>query len=79
MLEAETDILLGYSKDDSANKNTDNVGNRHTKKTVKSQVGTFELDILKNRRGEYVLQIVPKSKRGISGIEKRVKTYKFNS
>ncbi|HHZ00010.1 IS256 family transposase [Defluviitalea saccharophila] len=72
MLEAELDVSLGYSKNDSANKNTDNVRNGHTKKTVKSQFGTFELDIPKDRKGEHVPQIVPKYKRDISGIEEKV-------
>lgn len=36
MLEAELDVKLGYSRDDTSKKNTDNSRNGYTPKTVRS-------------------------------------------
>lgn len=72
MLEAELDMDLGYSKRDRKNKDTDNRRNGHTQKTVKSQYGKMELDIPRDRNGEFEPIVVPKNKRDISGIEDKI-------
>lgn len=72
MLEAEMDVTLGYSRNDPSMKNTDNSRNGYTKKTVRSELGPVELDIPRDRKGEFVPKIVPKYKRDISGIEEKV-------
>lgn len=72
MLEAEMDMKLGYSRNDAARKTTDNSRNGYTQKTVRSELGPVELDIPRDRKGEFVPKIVPKYKRDISGIEEKV-------
>jgi putative transposase len=72
MLEAEMDCHLGYAKNDAANKNVDNSRNGYTPKTVRSELGPIELDIPRDRKGEFRPKIVPKYKRDVSGIEEKV-------
>lgn len=72
MLEAEMDVTLGYTRNDPSMKNTENSRNGYTKKTVRSELGPVELDIPRDRKGEFVPKIVPKYKRDISGIEEKV-------
>ena len=72
MLEAEMDVTMGYDKNDVKNKQTDNYRNGHSEKTVKSQYGTIDLKIPRDRNGEHEPKIIPKYKRDISGIEEKV-------
>ena len=72
MLEAEMDVSLGYSKNETPPQDNDNKRNGYTTKTVKSQYGEFPLEIPRDRNGEFEPQIVPKYKRDISGIEDKV-------
>jgi putative transposase len=72
MLEAEMDVTLGYSRNEPSMKNTDNSRNGYTKKTVRSELGPLEIDVPRDRKGEFVPKIVPKYKRDISGIEEKV-------
>jgi len=72
MLEAEMDVQLGYSKGEHENKNTDNCRNGYTTKTVRSELGPVQLEIPRDRKGEFEPKIVPKYKRDVSGIEEKV-------
>lgn len=72
MLEAELEVGLGYSKNDKKGKDTDNARNGYSTKKVKSQFGEFEIDIPRDRKGEFEPKIVPKYQRNISGIEEQV-------
>ncbi len=63
MLEAEMEEHLGYSKYDYRNKETDDSRNGYSPKTVTSSMGTIDLDIPRDRRGEFKPQIVQKNKR----------------
>lgn len=72
MLEAELDSSLGYSKNDVKNKETNNSRNGYSQKTVKSRFGEIDLDIPRDRKGEFEPQIIPKYKRDISGIEDKI-------
>ena len=61
MLEAEMDDHLGYSKYDYKNKETDDSRNGYSPKTVTSSMGTIDLDIPRDRKGEiFEPQIVKK-------------------
>lgn len=71
MLEQELSNQLGYEKGDNLNKNTSNRRNWYNKKTVKSQYGDIELDILRDREGDFEPVIVHKNTRDISGIEEK--------
>ena len=71
MLEAELDVSIGYPKNEKIS-NTDNERNGYSQKTVKSQFGEFDLNIPRDRKGEFEPKIVPKYKRDISGLEEKI-------
>lgn len=72
MLEAEMDVHLGYSRNDAVRKETSNSRNGYTPKMVRSELGPVELEIPRDREGEFRPRIVPKYKRDVSGIEEKV-------
>ena len=72
MLEAEMDEKLGYSKYDYKNKETDDSRNGYSKKTVTSSMGGIELDIPRDRKGEFDPQVIKKNQTDISNIEDQV-------
>lgn len=72
MLEAEMDQKLGYSKYDYQNKDTDDSRNGYSKKTVVSSMGEIDLDIPRDRKGEFEPQVVKKNQTDISNIEDQV-------
>ena len=72
MLEAEMDVHLGYSKGEKPPANSDNSRNGYSSKTVRSELGPVELNIPRDRKGEYNPKIVPKYSRDVSGIEEKV-------
>ena len=72
MLEAEMDVSMGYSKGEKGELVVDNKRNGYSQKTVKSQFGELEVDIPRDRNGEFEPKIIPKYQRDISGIEEKV-------
>lgn len=72
MLEAELDEELGYTRYDYKNKETDNSRNGYSKKTVISSLGEIDLDIPRDRNGEFEPQVVRKNQTDISSIEDQV-------
>lgn len=72
MLEAEMDQQLGYSKYDYQNKDTDDSRNGYSKKTVTSSFGEIDLDIPRDRKGEFEPQVIRKNQTDISNIEDQV-------
>ena len=72
MLEAEIEDNLGYSKHNYKEKITNNSRNGHSNKTVRSEYGTIDLDIPRDRNGEFEPQIIPKRQREITGIEGQI-------
>ena len=66
------DQKLGYSKYDYQNKETDDSRNGYSHKTVTSSMGDIDLDIPRDRRGEFEPQIVKKHQTDISNIEDQV-------
>jgi putative transposase len=71
-LEAEMDSQLGYDKYDISEKRTPNSRNGYSKKTVKSELGAVELNIPRDRNGEFESKILPKYQRNITGIEEKI-------
>ena len=59
-LDQEMDEELGYSKYDYRNKETDNSRNGHSQKTLHTSYGDMEIDIPRDRKGEFEPQIVKK-------------------
>ncbi|AUS97693.1 IS256 family transposase [Clostridium thermosuccinogenes] len=72
MLNSELDEELDYEKYDVQNKETDNSRNGYSKKTVRSEYGEIELDIPRDRNGEFEPQIVKKNQTEIKGIEGQI-------
>lgn len=72
LLEAEMDVTLGYEKNKKGNAHTDNKRNGHSSKSLKSQYGEFQIDVPRDRNGEFEPKLIPKYQRDISGIEEKV-------
>lgn len=64
--------IIGYSKHDYKNKTTSNSRNGRSKKTVISQYGEADLQIPRDREGEFEPQIVKKDQTQVTGIEDQV-------
>ena len=60
LMEAELDATLGYEKNQKGDLNTDNKRNGHSSKTLKSQYGEFQVDIPRDRNGEFEPKLIPK-------------------
>lgn len=71
-LEAEMDTHLGYDRYEISEKSTDNSRNGYSKKIVKSELGNVELNMPRDRKGEFDPQIVPKHKRNITGLDEKI-------
>ena len=72
-LDAEMDEELGYSRYDYHNKNTDNSRNGHSAKNLKTSFGEMELEIPRDRKGEFEPQILKKHQTSLSGdIEEKI-------
>ena len=71
-MDAELEEELGYSKYDYKNKQTENSRNGSYKKTVTSSQGEIELEVPRDRKGEYEPQIVKKHQTDISSIEDKI-------
>src|SRR5690606_21835506 len=72
MLEAAMEDQIGHSKGEKPPANSDNTRNGYSSKTVRSELGPVELNIPRDRKGEYNPKIVPKYSRDVSGIEEKV-------
>lgn len=72
LLEAEMDATLGYEKNCKGDLKSDNKRNGHSPKTLKSQYGEFQIDVPRDRNGEFEPKLIPKYQRDISGIEEKV-------
>ena len=60
LMEAELDASLGYEKNHKGNLQTDNKRNGHSAKTLKSQYGQFQIDVPRDRKGEFEPRLIPK-------------------
>lgn len=72
LLEAEMDASIGYTKNNKQDIESENKRNGYSPKTVKSQYGEFQVDIPRDRAGNFDPKIIPKYQRDISGIEEKV-------
>lgn len=72
-LEGELDEELGYSKYDYRNKNTDNSRNGHSDKTLKTSFGEIDINVPRDRKGEFDPVLVKKQQTSISNdIEEKI-------
>lgn len=72
MLENELTEQLGYDKYDYSNIEKDNYRNGYSKKTVHSTNGDIELNIPRDRNGDFEPTIVKKGSKDISNIEDKI-------
>jgi len=72
-LEGELEEELGYSRYDYRNKETDNSRNGYSEKTLASSLGGIEIQIPRDRKGEFEPQLVKKHQTTLSGdIEEKI-------
>ena len=72
-LDSELDDVLGYTKYDYKNKNTDNSRNGHSSKTLRTSFGDVEVSVPRDRKGEFEPQLLKKNQTSISqDIEEKI-------
>ena len=72
-LDAELDEELGYSKYDYKNKETNNSRNGHSGKTLRTSFGNIDVDIPRDRAGQFEPQLLKKNQTSISqDIEEKI-------
>ena len=72
-LEAELDEELGYSKYDYRHKETDNSRNGHSSKNLKTSFGETEIEVPRDRKGDFEPNLIKKHQTSISGdIEEKI-------
>ena len=72
-LEGELEEELGYSRYDYRNKETDNSRNGYSEKTLTSSLGGIEIQVPRDRKGEFEPQMVKKHQTTLSGdIEEKI-------
>ena len=72
LMEAELDASPGYEKNQKGDIPTSNKRNGHSPKTLKSQYGEFQINVPRDREGEFEPELIPKYQRDISDIEEKV-------
>ena len=72
MLEAEMNEHLGNEKYKHQDNKEENYRNGYSRKKVKSNLGEIDLDIPRDRKGEFEPVIVPKHSRDISRLETQI-------
>lgn len=72
-LDAELDEELEYSRYDYKNKDTDNSRNGHSSKTLKTSFGEVDIDVPRDRKGEFDPVILKKNQTSISqDVEEKI-------
>ena len=72
VLEAEMEQHLGYSKHDVTGNNTGNSRNAKSGKTVRSVHGEIDLQVPRDRNGQFAPQRVKKGERQLNGFDERI-------
>ena len=72
MLEVEIESSLGYVKHDMKNKRTTNSRNGYSKKTVRSEYGDVDIQVPRDREGDFEPTIVKKHQSNVTGIEDQI-------
>ena len=68
-LKAEMDEELGYDKYNYSEKQTSNSRNGYSKKTLKTELGPVDINVPRDRSGNFEPKIIPKHKRSANVIE----------
>lgn len=72
MLEAELDTELGYPKNGVSPVNGSNRRNGHSKKSVRSQYGELDIEIPRDREGDFEPSVIKKHQKDVTGIEEQI-------
>jgi putative transposase len=72
MLEAEMDEHLGYEKHNILGNNSGNSRNGYGKKTLKTELGETEIQIPRDRNGEFSPQVIEKRQTRSDDLENRI-------
>jgi len=72
MLEAELDEELGYEKHEKTELPKENYRNGYKPKTLRSSVGSLEIDVPQDRNSAFEPKVVPKHRKDISEIEQKI-------
>ena len=72
MLKGEMNHHLGYDSNDKGPKKDDNRRNGYGTKTLKTSQGEVEIEVPRDRDGSFEPQVIPKRKKDVSSIEKKV-------
>lgn len=72
VFEAEMEDHLGYQKHSSEGTHTGNSRNGLSKKTVKTKFGNTDLQVPRDRNGEYEPQIIKKYETTVNGLEDQI-------
>ena len=72
MMEAELTDKLGYEKSKSGEKQTENRRNGKTSKTLRTDQGPMEIEVPRDRDGEYEPKVVPKHQREWRGFDDKI-------
>jgi len=67
MLEDELDAESGYKKHGVANKETSNSRNGKTKNTIISEYGELDIEVPRNRNGDFEPMIDKKHQKNVTG------------
>lgn len=71
-LEGEMTAHLGYEKNAPEGKHTGNSRNGRTSKTVQTESGEVEIEVPRDRAGEFEPQLVRKHQRRLAGFDDKV-------
>ena len=71
-MQAELTDQLGYEKNDPARKPTENRRNGSSKKRLRSDQGPMDIEVPRDRDGEFEPVIIPKHKREFKGFDDKI-------
>ena len=72
VMDAELTSELGYEKHHSQGNNSGNSRNGTSKKTVRSESGDIDINVPRDRNGDYSPKILPKNQRQLTGFEDKI-------
>jgi len=72
MMQAELTDQLGYEKSESGEKQTENRRNGKTSKTLRTDQGPMEIEVPRDRNGEFEPKVIPKRQREWRGFDDKI-------
>ena len=72
MMQAELTDQLGYEKSKSGEKQTENRRNGKTSKTLRTDQGPMEIEVPRDRNGEFEPKVIPKHQREWRGFDDKI-------